>query len=42
MIENIMKLRDLLVERRAAVISAAVTGQIDIPVSLDNKDEPHA
>ena len=41
-IENIMKLRDLLVERRAAVISAAVTGQIDIPVSLDNKDEPHA
>ena len=42
MLEDITKLRDLLVERRAAVISAAVTGQIDIPVSLDDKDEPHA
>lgn len=42
MLEDITELRDLLVERRAAVISAAVTGQIDIPVSLDNKDEPHA
>lgn len=42
MLEDITKLRDLLAERRAAVISAAVTGQIDIPASLDNKDEPHA
>lgn len=42
MLEDITKLRDLLVERRAAVISAAVTGEIDIPVSLDDKDEPHA
>ena len=42
MLEDITKLRDLLAERRAAVISAAVTGQIDIPVSLDDKDEPHA
>ena len=42
MLEDITKLRDLLVERRAAVISAAVTGQIDIPASLDDKDEPHA
>ena len=41
MLEDITKLRDLLVERRAAVISAAVTGQIDIPASLDDKDEPH-
>lgn len=42
MLEDITKLRDLLAERRAAVISAAVTGKIDIPVSLDDKDEPHA
>lgn len=42
MLEDITKLRDLLVERRSAVISAAVTGEIDIPVSLDDKDEPHA
>ena len=42
MLEDITKLRDLLAERRAAVISAAVTGQIDIPFSLDDKDEPHA
>lgn len=42
MLEEITELRDLLVERRAAVISAAVTGQIDIPASLDDKDEPHA
>ncbi|ERS52939.1 restriction endonuclease subunit S [Corynebacterium accolens] len=42
MLEDITKLRDLLAERRAAVISAAVTGQIDIPASLDDKDEPHA
>lgn len=42
MLEDITTLRDLLVERRAAVISAAVTGEIDIPVSLDDKDEPHA
>ena len=42
MLEDITKLRDLLAERRAAVISAAVTGQIDIPVSPTYKDEPHA
>ncbi|MGV0327041.1 restriction endonuclease subunit S [Corynebacterium confusum] len=42
MLEDITKQRDLLAERRAAVISAAVTGQIDIPASLDDKDEPHA
>ena len=42
MLEDITKLRDLLAERRAAVISAAVTGQMDIPASLDDKDEPHA
>lgn len=42
MLEDITKLRDLLAERRAAVISAAVTGQIDIPDSLDDKDKPHA
>jgi len=38
MLEDITKLRDLLAERRAAVISAAVTGQIDIPVSSTHKD----
>lgn len=42
MLEGITELRDLLVERRAAVISAAVTGQIDIPVSPTPKDEAHA
>jgi len=42
MLSDITKLRDLLVERRAAVISAAVTGQIDIPVSPTSKDEAHA
>lgn len=42
MLEDITELRDLLAERRAAVISAAVTGQIDIPASLDDKDEPDA
>lgn len=42
MLEGITKLRDLLAERRAAVISAAVTGQIDIPVSPTHKDEPNA
>ncbi|HCG3141035.1 TPA: restriction endonuclease subunit S [Corynebacterium striatum] len=42
MLKDITKLRDLLAERRAAVISAAVTGQIDIPVSSTDKDEPHA
>ena len=42
MLSDITELRDLLVERRAAVISAAVTGQIDIPASLDDKDEAHA
>lgn len=42
MLEDITKLRDLLAERRSAVISAAVTGQIDIPVSPTYKDEAHA
>ena len=42
MLEDIRKLRDLLAERRAAVISAAVTGQIDIPSSPTTKDESHA
>ncbi|HAT1211842.1 restriction endonuclease subunit S [Corynebacterium striatum] len=42
MLSDITKLRDLLAERRSAVISAAVTGQIDIPVSPTHKDEPHA
>lgn len=42
MLEDITKLRDLLAERRAAVISAAVTGQIDIPDSPTDKDEVHA
>lgn len=42
MLEDITKLRDLLAERRAALISAAVTGQIDIPVSPTHKDEAHA
>lgn len=42
MLEDITKLRDLLAERRAAVISAAVTGQIDIPASSTHKDESHA
>jgi len=42
MLKDITALRDLLAERRAALISAAVTGQIDIPVSPTHKDEPHA
>lgn len=42
MLSDITKLRDLLAERRAALISAAVTGQIDIPVSPADKDETHA
>lgn len=42
MLSDITKLRDLLAERRAAVISAAVTGQIDIPVAPTYKDESHA
>ena len=33
MIADITELRDLLAERRAAVIAAAVTGQIDIPAA---------
>ncbi|MCG7455685.1 restriction endonuclease subunit S [Corynebacterium sp. ACRPH] len=33
MLADIMELRDLLAERRAAVIAAAVTGQIDIPIA---------
>lgn len=33
MIADITELRDLLAERRAAVIAAAVTGQIDIPTA---------
>ena len=42
MLEDITKLRDLLAERRTALISAAVSGQIDIPVSPTHKDEAHA
>ena len=42
MLSDITKLRDLLAERRAALISAAVTGQSDIPVSPTHEDEPHA
>lgn len=42
MLSDITKLRNLLAERRAAVISAVVTGQIDIPVSPTHKDEAHA
>lgn len=42
MLADIKELRDLLTERRAAVISAAVTGQIDIPASPTTKDESHA
>ena len=42
MLSDITKLRDLLAERRTALISAAVTGQIDIPVSPTHKDEAHA
>lgn len=42
MLVDIKELRDLLTERRAAVISAAVTGQIDIPASPTTKDESHA
>lgn len=42
MLSDITKLRDLLAERRIALISAAVTGQIDIPVSPTDKDEVHA
>jgi len=42
MLEDITKLRDLLAERRAAVISAAVTGQIDTPDTPTPKDEAHA
>ncbi|MCT1428850.1 restriction endonuclease subunit S [Corynebacterium sp. p3-SID1241] len=42
MLSDITKLRDLLAERRAALISAAVSGQIDIPVSPTHKDEAHA
>ena len=33
MLSDITELRDLLAERRAAVIAAAVTGQIDIPAA---------
>lgn len=42
MLSDITKLRNLLAERRIALISAAVTGQIDIPVSPTHKDEAHA
>ena len=42
MLADIKKLRDLLAERRAAVISAAVTGQMDIPPSPTTKEESHA
>ena len=33
MLADITELRELLAERRAAVIAAAVTGQIDIPTA---------
>lgn len=39
MLADIAELRDLLAERRAAVIAAAVTGQIDIPAA---KETTHA
>lgn len=39
MLSDITELRDLLTERRAAVIAAAVTGQIDVPPS---KETAHA
>lgn len=39
MLADIMELRDLLAERRAAVIAAAVTGQIEIPTA---KESPNA
>lgn len=39
MLADITELRDLLTERRAAVIAAAVTGQIDIPTT---KETTHA
>lgn len=42
MLADIKELRNLLAERRAAIISAAVTGQIDIPASPTTKDESHA
>ncbi|MDK4338223.1 hypothetical protein [Corynebacterium accolens] len=42
MLADIKELRDLLAERRAAVISAAVTGQMDIPPSPTTKEESHA
>ena len=35
MLADITELRDLLAERRAAVIAAAVTGQIDIPAAAE-------
>ena len=39
MLADITALRDLLAERRAALIAAAVTGQIDIPTA---EETPHA
>lgn len=39
MLADITELRDLLAERRAALIAAAVTGQIDIPTA---EETPHA
>lgn len=39
MLADITELRDLLTERRAAVITAAVTGQIDVPT---HKETTHA
>lgn len=36
MLADIVELRDLLAERRAAVIAAAVTGQINVPAPQEN------
>ena len=37
MLADIAELRDLLAERRAAVIAAAVTGQIDVPTTQETE-----
>lgn len=37
MLADITKLRDLLAERRAAVIAATVTGQIDVPTTQETE-----
>lgn len=38
MLADITELRDLLAERRAAVIAAAVTGQIDVPTTQETNN----